>query len=914
MRLEKSINISLFLLVLYITLCSCQFKNATRKYTNCKLIERAIVDPTNSTNKLQRYIRIQYNITADKILFAIETNFTGWVALGLSDSWTYLTNTTDHEVQKRIMTNDGNQFSDAVVVAYADTTDTADFCFGGCLLDYNLQLLTDPILFPSPVPDSVQDWVKTTFTNVDGVIIGEGERKLDTGDVLEDRIINGTKKNNFIWAANEDKPDPFGGIAYHGEIWGTFSLDLGVKQSCEAEISNKTEYENPDKTWKVEWVIDATKVFIDFTITCKTTGWVSFGISNKPSMDSGVDMVTSWVDGNGKLTIVDAFSDSRNNPRQDKKNDVMNPTGEQKDGTTIIKYRRKLDTGDKAEDVVIENKPQFLLWSYHNALDGTDPNNYPKHTHKDNTGINFFSGAGGTTKKAAGLQAGYIFLIIIGGVAGIWIVIRHFKKCIKGISNGPARDVEMGDGDTPTLPPKKSAKCTTRWEGRLGQRIDCLEWEVVDFFLISFYVAANLVGLLVGCKDQEAKPYDYGRCIGHLLGANALIIAIPATRNSVLVFFLGIPFDRAIKYHRMIGYWIFTLVSLHFFLQLGYFGTVANINMNLFGGVNNYQYLFGFLGWICVVLMVIFSLPPIRRKMFELFMSTHYLFFGFFIFGSLHTPVFFNPFAITAAAIYGFDMFLRIISQTYPMQSTLLEVHGDITRVRFPKSSFIKKINGYRVGQYVFLNFPGISFLEWHPFSVTSAPKDDFVEVNIKAIGDYTTKLNEYATNKQKVYVRCEGPYGNLNLNFRRYPTVLLICGGIGVTPVIGILKDIYNRKRRRALTDVHCIWVIQAEAQYESFQDVFESISQAAETEGFPTLHLKIQVTRSQNQLAPPLYTGRPNFKQTMDDIHESKPKEHTFVFVCGPVLMVNDANDNANKQRRKGRGFEFHKEIFEF
>lgn len=45
------------------------------------------------------------------------------------------------------------------------------------------------------------------------------------------------------------------------------------------------------------------------------------------------------------------------------------------------------------------------------------------------------------------------------------------------------------------------------------------------------------------------------------------------------------------------------------------------------------------------------------------------------------------------------------------------------------------------VGQYVFLNCPAISQLEWHPFTMTSAPEEDFFSVHIRSVGDWTEKL-----------------------------------------------------------------------------------------------------------------------------------------------------------------------------
>lgn len=41
----------------------------------------------------------------------------------------------------------------------------------------------------------------------------------------------------------------------------------------------------------------------------------------------------------------------------------------------------------------------------------------------------------------------------------------------------------------------------------------------------------------------------------------------------------------------------------------------------------------------------------------------------------------------------------------------------------------------YRPGQYAFINVPAISPWEWHPFSLTSAPSDDFISFHIGAAG-----------------------------------------------------------------------------------------------------------------------------------------------------------------------------------
>jgi respiratory burst oxidase len=67
----------------------------------------------------------------------------------------------------------------------------------------------------------------------------------------------------------------------------------------------------------------------------------------------------------------------------------------------------------------------------------------------------------------------------------------------------------------------------------------------------------------------------------------------------------------------------------------------------------------------------------------------------------------------------------------------------------------------YKVGQYVFLNFPQVSFLEWHPFTLASGPDEEHLEVMIKGLGDYTKKLMVIAekSGDHQLLIRVDGPY-----------------------------------------------------------------------------------------------------------------------------------------------------------
>ncbi|TVU05651.1 hypothetical protein EJB05_48822, partial [Eragrostis curvula] len=120
----------------------------------------------------------------------------------------------------------------------------------------------------------------------------------------------------------------------------------------------------------------------------------------------------------------------------------------------------------------------------------------------------------------------------------------------------------------------------------------------------------------------------------------------------------------------------------------------------------------------------------------------------------------------------------------------------------------------YRSGQYIFLQCPTISPFEWHPFSITSAPGDDYISVHIQTRGDWTQELKRIfvenyftpcvprrtafgelgmAEQKSPPRLLVDGPYGAPAQDFRNYDVLLLVGLGIGATPFISILRDLLN-------------------------------------------------------------------------------------------------------------------------
>ncbi|MCK8627056.1 FAD-dependent oxidoreductase [Fructobacillus cardui] len=97
-----------------------------------------------------------------------------------------------------------------------------------------------------------------------------------------------------------------------------------------------------------------------------------------------------------------------------------------------------------------------------------------------------------------------------------------------------------------------------------------------------------------------------------------------------------------------------------------------------------------------------------------------------------------------------------------------------------------------RMGDFVFISFPDLKGLkEYHPFSIVNPPSDDsqHIKLAIRGDGDFTKLLSEI---KPGVAVKLSGGYGRyhsfLEDNDQDHH-IVMIAGGIGVTPLLSIVE-----------------------------------------------------------------------------------------------------------------------------
>jgi predicted ferric reductase len=78
-----------------------------------------------------------------------------------------------------------------------------------------------------------------------------------------------------------------------------------------------------------------------------------------------------------------------------------------------------------------------------------------------------------------------------------------------------------------------------------------------------------------------------------------------------------------------------------------------------------------------------------------------------------------------------------------------------------------------------------------HPFSLSAEPDGRQLRITVEAVGDYSSLLQRV---RPGVRVMAEGPYGTLTAARRTRRKVLLIAGGVGITPLRALLGELSGR------------------------------------------------------------------------------------------------------------------------
>lgn len=164
-----------------------------------------------------------------------------------------------------------------------------------------------------------------------------------------------------------------------------------------------------------------------------------------------------------------------------------------------------------------------------------------------------------------------------------------------------------------------------------------------------------------------------------------------------------------------------------------------------------------------------------------------------------------------------------------------------------------------------------------HPFSFSSSAEDhDRVSITIKALGDFTATVGDIAPGTRAFL---DGPHGVFTPDRHEGPGFVLIAGGVGITPMISILRTMADRADRRPFL---LIYAVRTTAE-QTFDDDISALSR------------RLDLTVVLVPQHPP--TDWPGDRGFVDRAvlrrHLPDRYQHRQYFICGPPPMVTAVED---------------------
>jgi predicted ferric reductase len=176
-----------------------------------------------------------------------------------------------------------------------------------------------------------------------------------------------------------------------------------------------------------------------------------------------------------------------------------------------------------------------------------------------------------------------------------------------------------------------------------------------------------------------------------------------------------------------------------------------------------------------------------------------------------------------------------------------------------------------RAGQFFYWRFlSGGGWWRAHPFSLSAAPNGRYLRITVKRSGDDTNLIQHI---KPGTRVFAEGPYGAFTGARRRFARVLLVAGGIGITPLRAILEELHGEPSTQRGT----VTVVYRASSWDDvvFRDELDALANATGT----TIHYLVGKRQPGSRRGDPL--SAESLARLVPDVRTRD------VFVCGPDSM---------------------------
>ncbi len=411
-------------------------------------------------------------------------------------------------------------------------------------------------------------------------------------------------------------------------------------------------------------------------------------------------------------------------------------------------------------------------------------------------------------------------------------------------------------------------------------------------FWISIYLLLTLAPLILLMVTERPPGRELWRDLSVALGFCGLSMMGLQFILTARYKFIKAPYGADIVYHfhRQISIATFVLILAHPIMLFVFSPNLLGL-LNIFDPDTPWRARAGVTGLLALIVLVLISLfrkrwkiEYTRWRIWHGLLATaavalgmvHILLVGYYV----NTPLKAVFWIAYTAFWIGTLLYVRLIKplillrNPYRVIEVIQERGSSVTLVLEPTKGSVFR---FQPGQFAWLTIWDSPFADSeHPFSISSSAEDrQQIRFTIRELGDFTSKVKNIQIG-EKVYV--DGPYGSFSVD--RHPSAqafVFIAGGVGITPIMSSLRTLADRGDRRPLL------LLYANKTWDSiiFREELENLK--------ARLNLKI-VHVLENP--PEKWDGEQGFI-TEEILKKYLPADlqpnHTEVFLCGPVLMMN-------------------------
>ncbi len=332
--------------------------------------------------------------------------------------------------------------------------------------------------------------------------------------------------------------------------------------------------------------------------------------------------------------------------------------------------------------------------------------------------------------------------------------------------------------------------------------------------LALLYIGVALLPLLLAL-GRQAAPLDPWERVGAGLGLAALtamaIQFVTSGRFSIVSAHLGI--DRIMAFHKIAAWWVLLALVLHpVFYVLPTWLDDPELGMRRLVAYHLLpQYRTGVIALAALALLV--TISTLRERLplpYEVWRASHVVLAVVAVGAGIHHALTVGRFSALGpvngwwwlvagvlVAVIGTLHGWRWISLHWrPWELRSVTRLADRTWELDIQPKPSTPDLGYEAGQFVWMTEgPRRVPLFDHPFSIADSPERPGISLIVKEAGDFTGRIGALPPGTP---IGIDGPYGDFTLAEHSDRAVLLVAGGVGIGPIMGLLRDLVARRDPR--------------------------------------------------------------------------------------------------------------------